>query len=179
MPTAAVTHFANLPDEAAVTLIADRSELAKACGQPFLLNTLDWKEHQRGLCIGLTEGNDAIVLFYISDNGRYAWMRIDHIYVPRTEPSTKLDALPLTLGTTYWFTPSHRGDGYLKAEPYGISTDIRSRYELLHRPPVQTAVTTPNKKRKSTDDDDGNGTPPVLHLQDGFTPLMSFDDLGL
>jgi hypothetical protein len=179
--TTAVTHFANLPDEAAVTLIADRSELAKVCSQPFMLNVFDWKKHQRGLCIGLTEGADAIGLFYIADNGLYAWMRIDRIYIPRTEPATRLDALSLTLGTTYWFTPSHRGDGYLKAESLGVSTGIRNRYELLHRPPVKIVVPASGKKRKSTDDDDddGSGTPPVLHPQDGFTPLMSLDDLGL
>lgn len=169
--------FADLPDEAAVVLIVDRSVLAKTCGQPFTLEKLNWKRHQRALCIGFTEGADAIALFYVSDRGLYAWIRVDHVYVMDESPCNSLVSLPLKTGMAYWFEPSNRGEGYVIAKEHGTAADIRKRYRELHQPPEPKKNTVSSKKNKS--DDDSNGAPPVLHPDDGFTPLTSLDDWGL
>ncbi len=170
--------IADLPDEAAVILVMDRSTLAKTCGQPFTLQKLNWQAHQRALCIGLTEGNDAIALFYVSDTGLYAWSRIDHIYVIPLPDRHQWVSDSLKTGVTYWFSPSALGDGHHKAQSLGASSSILSRYRVLHQPPEPQKSPVSSKKQKPSDDD-GNGAPPVLHPDDGFSPFVSLDDLGL
>ncbi|EKD98649.1 MAG: hypothetical protein ACD_23C00326G0005 [uncultured bacterium] len=170
--------FADLPDEPAVTLVMDRSNLAKTCGQPFNLQKLNWQAHQRALCIGLTEGKDAIALFYVSDTGLYAWSRIDRIYVIPLPDRHQWVSDSLKIGVTYWFSPSEMGSGHHKAQSLGGSSSILSRYKVLHQPPEHQKSPVSSKKKK-TNDDDGDGVPPVLHPDDGFSPFMSLDDLGL
>jgi hypothetical protein len=170
--------IADLPDEAAVTLVIDRSDLAKTCGQPFNLQKLNWQAHQRALCIGLTEGKDAIALFYVSDTGLYAWSRIDRIYVIPLPDRHQWVSATLKTGVTYWFSPSTIGNGHYKAQSLGSSSSILSRYKVLHQPPEPQKSPVSSKKKK-TNDDDGDSAPPVLHPGDGFSPFMSLDDLGL
>ena len=79
--------FEDLPDESAVTLIADRLDLAKNNNQPFTLEQFDFQRHQRGLCVGLTEGNTAIALFYVFENGLYTWAYRAHIHVIPERPT--------------------------------------------------------------------------------------------
>ena len=172
------SNFSCLPDEASFTLISGRAAFAKKCGQAFKLEMFDWKKHQRAFCVGFTEGENAIALFYVSDAGLYAWVRIDHIHITRGTPSANFTSSSIENGMAYWFTPSARGDKYYKAEVIGSYSDIGKRYRELHQPPESKTNSPTNKKIKAADDD-GNGAPPAHRPQDDFMLLTSFDEFGL
>ena len=177
-PKISMITFPGLPDEASFMLVSERAALAKKCGQPFTLELFDWRKHQRAFCVGFTESENSIALFYISDTGLYTWICINNIYIVPEIPSNKCTSLPIEKGITYWFTPSIRGDTYYKAKVLGSYSDIGKRYHELHQPPESKTSDTLKRRNKKTDDDE-NGAPPVHHLQDDFSLLTSFDDFGL
>jgi len=173
IPTA--KFFVNLPNESAVELIVRCLDLAKNNNQPFTLEKFNWIRHQRGLCIGLTEGNDsAIALFYISDFGLYAWAYRTHIHVVTDRPSIGWISPALKIETLYWFSPSNHGPEHAKAQEMGSESDIKCRYKSLH---PRTAPLPPTKRKTANSEEDG--TNPVLHPQGNFELLSSLDDFGL
>ena len=169
--------FAGLPDEASIVLASELAERAKKCGQAFKLEAFDWKKHQRVFCVGFNEGEEAIAVFYVSDTGVYAWVRLDHLYIQPDAHSTGYTSALIENGMNYWITPSNRGAGYYKAQVLGPSSDIGRRYCQLHQAPESKPRSPSNRKTKT--DEDGNGAPPAYHPQDDFTPLNSLDELGL
>ena len=177
-PKISGSNYSGLPDESSFTLISGQAAFAMKCGQAFNLEIFDWKRHQRALCVGFTEGVDAIALFYISNAGLYAWIRIDHIHITPGTTSMNFTSSSIENGIVYWFTPSARGDRYFKAEVIGSYSDIGKRYRELHQPSESKTNSPSNKKNNSTDDD-GNGAPLSHHPQDDFTLLTSFDEFGL
>lgn len=170
------TAYSNLPDVSAMELVADRLDLAKNCRQKFTLEELDWKRHQRALCVGTTNTENAIALFYISDNGLYAWARIDHLYIELAECMNRFYNVSIVIGMTYWITQSNRGEGYYKLQELSTASDIRTRYIQLHTPPVDKSKLITNTKEG---DDDANGAPLALHPIDDLRQVKSFDELGL
>lgn len=162
--------FEGLPDESAVTLVANCLDLAKTNNHPFRLEPFNYYYHQRALCIGLTEGENAIALFYV-DLGLYAWVRRSQIHVIPKNPRICFLCPAIEVGTAYWFSPSDHGNGHYKALDMGNNTELRRTYISLHPPRIDKV----NKKRKtSTQEDDG--TSPTLHPID---PFSSIDDIGL
>lgn len=166
--------FVGLPNEAACELVSRCEDTAKKCGQPFLVEKLSLEKHRRALCIGLTNGEDGIALFYISESGQYAWLQRDRIYIPPPDGSTRWTSMPTTLGCLYLLFASQSGKDHVKAYCFGPVSELRMRYESLHTPPPCAAPS----KRKQRDDEDG-GTSPVLHPQPGFTLPTSLSELGL
>ncbi len=174
-PTAKL--FENLPNESAVELIVMNLDIAKNNNQTFTLENFNRIKHQRGLCVGLTEGDDLeIALFYISDFGLYAWDYTAHIHVVTEMPSSNWITPPLQIGTTYWFGPSNQGSEHAKALAMGTETDIKRRYKSLH--PRTAPAPQPAIKRQTANSED-DGASPVLHPQRDFELLTSLDDFGL
>ncbi len=163
--------FENLPDEAAVVLVADRLDLAKNNHQPFTLEKFNWRRHQRGLCVGYTDGDEGIALFYIHESGLYAWSLRGLIHVVPQNPAICLISPPLAYGTSYWFSPSDIGEGHYKASILSTKSEIQRNYMARH--PLQAPVATKKRKSKEVEED---GTTPVLHPIGTFS---SGDGFGL
>ena len=172
--------YAGLPNEAAFNRVAELHERAKACNQPFTLEALHRYQHQRGLCVALTDvGSDSIAVFYISDAGLYAWTRRNQIHVTAPANSRHWAEFPLQLGMQYFFRAATSRYEHINAEPWGMAGQLKNRYIELHTPPLETLS---SKKRKKSSDDESDGSPPALRpSNDGhnFTPLDSLEALGL
>ena len=128
--------------------------------------------HQRGLCVGLSEGAAGVAVFNVSPAGDYAWCPLAQIHVQPLKPGSWV-APPLEIGMHYWFRVASPLSAHVRAEAVGTVGPLRSDYEARHTPPP----TRPKTKTKTGDDD---GTAPALRPDtSGFTPLKSLDDLGL
>lgn len=172
----ASAQYISMPDEATVNLVADLYERARVCGQPFKIEQLDRYRHPRGLCVGISTGENAIAIFYASELGQYAWEYISRIHVAQPANAKLWVALPLELGMLYWFRASNASPNALRAEAVGTVGPLKERYLALHRP-------LPKKpSKKSTADDDSGDLLPTLrpHLDESeFQALKSLEDLGL
>lgn len=175
-PSAQTIKYEGLPDEAATNLVADLHERAKVSCQPFQLEKLDRSRHPRGLCVGITRSSTPIAVFYVTENGVYAWAPTANLHVTSATVSQYLVSQPVQVGMIYWFRASESGHDHAKAEKVGTAGPLKAHYLAVHRPKPKPI----SKKIKSSDDETGES--PVLRPatdESGFAPLKSLDELGL
>lgn len=168
-----VVVYRGLPDEAAVTCVAELHERATTSGQAFRLMPVNHARHSRGLCIGISDSPQAIAVFYLSTVGDYGWCLLERLHVMPPTARTWVTP-PIEVGMLYWFRASGHGRGHVQAEAVGTVGPLKTDYFARHmRPPGK-----PQPKTKT--DDDGNA-PALRPAPDAaaFTPLKSLDDLGL
>lgn len=171
-----------LPDEEAYELVAQLQERAKASSQAFNLVTLNWSKHPRGLCIGKSETENPICVFYITEYGDYAWAEESRLsVVPDLSHTRHFIQRPVEVGMHYWFQKGSDllSSGHVKAVPVGPVGPLANAYKERHAV-VAKRVEDKHKKKKSTDSMSFIHPPPeVLQDDADFQPLKSLDELGL
>ena len=170
--------YGKLPNEAAYNLIAELHERAIHSHRPFNIKQLSLAEDSSGFCLGITHGQEAIAVFYVSEYGQYAWCFVDSIHVVQPAQARHMTPLPLEIGEHYWFRKSQSRPDAICAMSVGPIGPLRTHYVASHTPVPKTA----SKKAKFKDGDSDAGLPPALRPKDNeqvFVPLKSLDELGL